>query len=77
MIGDDDDRFAFGEGGSGLHWPMTSAAASINAGLFDDFDDDRIDSDGNPLDPSEDEDFGAADDLFADDLPSAEDDPDR
>ncbi len=73
MIGEDDDHLALGKPGSTWHQSFTSVEADIESGLFDEIDDDRIDSDGNPLEETEDEEFTddeAEDELFG----GAEDD---
>lgn len=74
MIGNDDDRIAFGKSTNDWQRPLSSAEVRVGHGLFDDTEDDRIDSDGNPLDASEDEEFAdEVSDVSDDDLRVAED----
>ena len=53
----DADYLAYGRISGAGRQPFTSVEADIERGLFDETDDDRIDSDSNPLEDLDDDEF--------------------
>ena len=67
MVDVDTDHFAYDYISGAGRQPFALFEADIERGLFDEADDDRIDSDGNPLEQSDDEVFDDTADADYDD----------